>query len=324
MAVVVHRTVAHSEILLPALERLEATAVRLNLQGNRVTLVSVYSPPGPLLARDLESVLDISDKVILAGDLNSKNTVWGCRKTNSSGSLLYTHSLGNNYVILAPDCPTHVATNGSTDILDIALLKGTFFNTTLHVVNNLNSDHLPVVMNLTGRIKDSTPRKVYEYSKADWDSFRDHLDTVLPDKLEVFTAEGIDDAVWELTRSIQCATGLAVPVKTQPSYFTQIPDFILKLIRQRNRLRRWNQRHIDPTNRTKLNYLKKQITRYLTLHSSRSFQAKIERLDSTDRSLWTETRRLTRTTALIPPLKNAGITICSDEDKAELFYKTLC
>ena len=61
----------------------------------------------------------------------------------------------------------------------------------------------------------------------------------------------------------------------------------------------------------------------MTLQSSRSFQAKIEQLDSTDRSLWTETRRLTRTTALIPPLKNAGITVCSDEDKAELFCETL-
>ncbi|KAL1138085.1 hypothetical protein AAG570_009780 [Ranatra chinensis] len=40
---------------------------------------------------------------------------------------------------------------GLSDILDIALVKGTNFDITLEVINDLNSDHLPVVMNLDGR-----------------------------------------------------------------------------------------------------------------------------------------------------------------------------
>ncbi|KAL1138444.1 hypothetical protein AAG570_008508 [Ranatra chinensis] len=189
-------------------------------------------------ARDLDLLLTSDNRVIIAGDLNSKSEMWGCRKTNTTGRILYQHSLDNDYVILAPRTPTHLSNGGLSDILDIALIKGINLNATLEVVNDLNSDHLPVVMNLEGRVTNTTPVKTLNYSKANWNEFREHLDVLLPECPGPWTHKGIDNAVWELTKSIQHAVNMAVPPRTEPKFYQRIPDFIHRLIKDRNRLRR--------------------------------------------------------------------------------------
>ncbi|KAL1138083.1 hypothetical protein AAG570_009778 [Ranatra chinensis] len=166
--------------------------------------------------------------------------MWGCRKTNTTGRILYQHSLNNDYVILSPKTPTHLSNGGLSDILDIALIKGINLNATLEVVNDLNSDHLPVIMNLEGRVTNTTPVKTLNYSKANWIEFREHLDVLLPECSGPW--KGIDNAVWELTKSIQHAVNMAVPPRTEPKFYQRIPDFIHRLIKDRNRLWRYNQR----------------------------------------------------------------------------------
>ncbi|KAL1138033.1 hypothetical protein AAG570_009728 [Ranatra chinensis] len=189
-------------------------------------------------ARDLDLLLTSDNRVIIAGDLNSKSEMWDCRKTNTLGRILYQHSLNNDYVILAPKTPTHLSNGGLSDILDIALIKGINLNATLEVVNDLNSDHLPVIMNLEGRVTNTTPVKTLNYSKANWIEFREHLDVLLPECSGPW--KGIDNALWELTKSIQHAVNMAVPPRTEPKFYQRIPDFIHRLIKDRNRLWRYN------------------------------------------------------------------------------------
>ncbi|KAL1116330.1 hypothetical protein AAG570_005825 [Ranatra chinensis] len=132
--ILVHKSVKHHEVMLPTLTHTEATAVKLEIDGSPVTLISVYSPPGRVSARDLDLLLTSDNRVIIAGDLNSKSEMWGCRKTNTTGRILYQHSLKNDYVILAPRTPTHLSNGGLSDILDRALIKGINLNATPEVV----------------------------------------------------------------------------------------------------------------------------------------------------------------------------------------------
>lgn len=48
VAIILHKSTKHIKIDLPQLNRLEAVAVRVNVDRHPVTLVSVYNPPGDI------------------------------------------------------------------------------------------------------------------------------------------------------------------------------------------------------------------------------------------------------------------------------------
>ncbi|KAL1129571.1 hypothetical protein AAG570_012516 [Ranatra chinensis] len=246
---------------------------------------------------------------------------WGCRKSNKAGVKLHEHYLLNDYVILAPDCPTHLASNGLTDILDIAIIKGTNTNMSLEVVNDLNSDHLPVLLHSESTPKLFTPRKIYDFSKADWELFRTNLDALLPQNLTPQSSAEIDSAVKELTNAIHDATEIAVPCKTEPRYYQKIPEFICKMIRERNRLRRENQRFFSRDKKKTLNFLKRKISTQLTIHNLKAYQNRVTELSGN--SLRRETKRITRKGTFVPAIVVNGQKVTCNAKKAEAFSENL-
>jgi hypothetical protein len=84
---------------------MEATAIQLWIGKEPVILVSAYNPPGKLIVTDLDLLINIANKVILAGDLNAKHIAWGSRLNNTAGTTLLSHYHQNNYIIAAPPSP---------------------------------------------------------------------------------------------------------------------------------------------------------------------------------------------------------------------------
>jgi exonuclease III len=105
-AILARRDISHIEFPLPQHQRIEATALQFRLNKEPVILVSVYSPPGKIFERDLEILIGLGPKVILAGDLNAKHSMWGSRLNNTAGQTLLSHYYKNNYFISAP-CSIH-------------------------------------------------------------------------------------------------------------------------------------------------------------------------------------------------------------------------
>jgi hypothetical protein len=101
----------HNEFPLPPLQRIEATAIELRINKETVILASVYSPPGKIFEADLDLLIGLGHKVILAGDLNDKHITWGARVNNSAGQTLLSHYYKNNYIIIAPTKPTFFQTD---------------------------------------------------------------------------------------------------------------------------------------------------------------------------------------------------------------------
>ncbi|KAL1124322.1 hypothetical protein AAG570_002090 [Ranatra chinensis] len=260
-------------------------------------------------------------KVIIAGDLNAKHNSWGCRTSNKAGVKLHQHYLVNDYVILAPDCPTHLATNGLTDILDIAIIKGTNTDMFLEVVSDLNSDHLPVLLLSQSTPKLFTPPKIYDFSKADWELFRTNLDALLPQNLTPQSSAEIDSAVKVLTNAIHDVSEIAVPCKTEPRYFKKIPEFICKMIRECNRLRRENQRFFSRDKKKTLNFLKRKISTLLTIHNLKAYQNRVTKLSGD--SLWRETKRITRKGTFVAAIVMKGQKVTCNAKKAKAFSENL-
>ncbi|KAL1137894.1 hypothetical protein AAG570_009589 [Ranatra chinensis] len=191
----------------------------------------------------------------------------------------------------------------------------------LEVVNDLNSDHLPVLIHSESTPKLFNPRKTYDFSKADWELFRTNLDALLPQNLTPQSSAEIDSAVKELTNAIHDATEIAVPCKTEPRYYQKIPEFICKMIRERNRLRRENQRFFSRDKKKTLNFLKRKISTQLTIHNLKAYQNRVTELSGN--SLWRETKRITRKGTFVPAIVINGQKVTCNAKKAEAFSENL-
>jgi hypothetical protein len=153
---------------------MEGTAIQLWIGKEPIILVSAYNPPGKFIERDLDLLLNIAKKVILAGDFNAKHIAWGSRHNNTAGQSLLSHYYQNNYIIAAPRHPTFYPDRPtlSPDILDIALLGNVLIKHKIRTLGHLaNSDHRPVVLSLSSHFEPAEPKTTFMCRAANWDLY---------------------------------------------------------------------------------------------------------------------------------------------------------
>jgi hypothetical protein len=81
--------IPHAHIDLPPLQSVEATAVSLEIGNNEVLLAAAYKPPGkPWSDGDIIHLVNLTNKFLLAGDLNTKNPTWRSHASNPRGEKL--------------------------------------------------------------------------------------------------------------------------------------------------------------------------------------------------------------------------------------------
>jgi hypothetical protein len=108
------------------LRHLEATAIHLVLANRLVKIVADYlSPTRPLIESDLNECLSGDLPVLMAGNLNAKNTDWNSRLITTRGALLRDYDNRNACLIYRPDSPTTLPyqQNANPDVLDIVVVK---------------------------------------------------------------------------------------------------------------------------------------------------------------------------------------------------------
>ncbi|XP_037299029.1 uncharacterized protein LOC119190705 [Manduca sexta] len=137
-----------------SVSNIEASVCRLSMTGHPpITLISAYlSPSKELHSNELVTLLSMGESVLLAGDLNAKNTLWNCNCTNGRGAALESCLDEIDMSILVPSEPTHysfIDDSYRPDILDIALVRNVCLNVrSLRVLHELDSDHRPVILDL--------------------------------------------------------------------------------------------------------------------------------------------------------------------------------
>jgi predicted FMN-binding regulatory protein PaiB len=68
-------------------------------------------------------LLSFRSNSLLEGHLNAKNPVWNSQVSNPSGEKLLELFDNSDFQISAPHYPTHYASQGTGDMLDIVLHK---------------------------------------------------------------------------------------------------------------------------------------------------------------------------------------------------------
>lgn len=204
VAVLIKKKIIHHPIPnLPQLT-LETIGVKIKLNDLYLTIISAYRQPKKKLnEEDLKTTFNTTEPLLMIGDLNSKNQLWGCRANNPEGNKMEAYATKYSFQIVAPEKYTYYPyrTDHLPDILDIVLQKNFDKQIYQNVIDELDSDHLPVIISFI-----STPQMVQPPPRLIngviiWENFQDILDNQLKCPLSLNNHEEIDNAISNLTTS---------------------------------------------------------------------------------------------------------------------------
>lgn len=326
-AIAIHKSIQHTAIPLTQLQRTEATAVRIIVDNKPITLIAVYNPPGDISVDEIEALLRTSNSVIIAGDVNAKHTCWNSRSVNQAGVALLEmfEETDTPFGIIAPNEVTYIPHNENqqSDVLDIALVRNVNMNIQIRALNELSSDHSPVVLTLSGKLKEINKKVVLNYAHANWEQFQNDIIENLPNQ-QIENQEDLERSVQILTGIIQNAINENIPKKKINEHRPSITAEIKCLIRQRNDARRKWQRHRNPHHKVLMNRLKWDISQALQEHISNTWDNVLSELDTRNMSeVWNLTKRVMHVHTPLPPLIHNNHTAYTGEEKAAVFATCL-
>jgi len=284
----------------------------------------VYCPPRHTITLNQFNnfFLTLGQKFIIGGDINAKNSHWGCRASNPRGNVLKLLSQSQNYKIHAPPSPTYWPTSlrKRPDILDLFISKiPNSLHTLVTNLNDLYSDHSAVLLTIDTIPLNKPKQPSLTQGRMDWDKFRSTLENQTNLKVSLKSPDDIDEAVNILTKLIQeSAWSCSTPFP--PINNRNLPLQIRLLISEKRRARNTWQRTKYPSDKKKLNNLTNKLKRLLASIKSENFTRHLMSLSSSDNSLWQTTKKILRSQSPAPPLKKMdGTWAVSDLEKANLF-----
>jgi hypothetical protein len=316
-AIYVRNATPHYQITLPVLQSLEATAVRVETANGPLTIISCYHPPRILLREnDITEILDTGTSVIAAGDFNAKHQAWGSRVANRNGRILYELADAIDLLVEAPPEPTYYSPLGHrADTLDIALLKNVPLQTRLHVVNALDSDHLPVLMHIGDEANDENLNTQVQITN--WPLFAEILETDFGPIPRIESVEDLENAAGIFEEKIKTAMTNSTRNRVEPRQKEILPQWIIDLIRTKNRARRLAFRTGAAVDRTEANRLGNEVKYALIDHRNDRWERKLESLSTEDNSIWRMAKALRSDKKPIPPIHSTLGLVFSDDEKAE-------
>lgn len=324
VAILIKKKIDHSLISLPKIDDIEVIAIKLSLEKDEIlNVITAYKPPKKQIKiNDLKHLLNSPEPTIIIGDLNSKNTSWGCKVNTPNGRRLLKASNLLNFQILAPTNPTHYPKNRTAqpDILDIALIKN--FPHTIHSYSlaELDSDHCPVI--ITSEINYTIIESPFTINtkNIDWIKYQNIIDNSLPKKRFFNNSEEIDSAVDTLTLTLRIAAKESNTNSDYKPRFPQqtIPPSIEKLIQKKHKIRRQWQQSRNPELKRILNKLTHQVKLSLDNYRIEQYKGYIRGINPNDSNLWKVTKQITRDPIIIPELKKLNVKATTTKDKCEM------
>lgn len=298
--------------------------VGIKLQNN-TNIYSLYIRPYyPLRPQEIDNVINRHSKAIIAGDLNCRHTTWNNHTNNANGLTLHNYVLNNDVNIHYTSEPTHFPPNGSTPtFIDLIINKNVNNLSDPHTDTDLSSDHNPVIFQLKNQHTPyPTPKTWRSYKNTDWDKFRRYITHKIQINNNINNEKQLDEQITKITESLNDAIDKHSQVKTIHSpQTTQLPDNIIKKIREKNATRRAWQQTRDPAIKTRLNQQTTQIKILITEHYNNSWNKTLQNIneDKNNKSrLWKLTKKLKRPLQEIPALKQNGQTYFTDTEKAHI------
>lgn len=194
--------------------------------GNSIKIYSVYFPGGAAnsfkreaLKSDLRKLTNLNGRFIIGGDLNCRHRNWNCSRSNSYGNILSDVNMTNNFLILHPSHPTYIPSSSrfNPSTLDLFLTNSVGLVSQPTVINDLSSDHLPVLCSILSSpvIENSF---IYDFKAANWNRYKSTvkrmLESVHVEELNVVSSSDLDQLIEYLNTLILESINVSVPKRS--------------------------------------------------------------------------------------------------------------
>jgi hypothetical protein len=306
---------------------IEETTVLVNTKNYGLTqFTSIYSPCNK--TPTLQEFHDLLDPLfpisIIAGDFNAKHRLWNCPSTDYRGNKVFNYTQNTQSVIVAPSETTLRRYGLPLNVLDFAICRNTSYIPIIRAVDELNSDHKPILLYLGDPVDPFATLPDSTRYKVSWEEFGAYLEehltprTLLTDELE------IDSAIADLTTIIQEALKAAsTPISPDIKHRLDLPKHIKLLITERNRTRKLGQDTGDPAVISKAKELKKKVRKEIRLFSEETWVNKLQNLVKGSHPYWSLSKILRTKKCPITPLTGPMGPVFTTQDKCELFADSI-
>ncbi|GFX63099.1 RNA-directed DNA polymerase from mobile element jockey [Trichonephila clavipes] len=196
--------IVHHRVPLPNLQGMDATAVQIKINNfPPINVVSAYvrrRAGHSFPVEDFKKIFNSGSNCIIAGDYNAAHVSWHNAKSTRFGQAL--HKLIRDLrgaKLVAPQTATHLQSRqrfGS--VIDLAVFKHIPFNHSVRVINDLSSDHYPVILEInlnTSIIKNP------EHLSTNWYNFKFALNKKPLPTVELTSNDNIELAISELNQN---------------------------------------------------------------------------------------------------------------------------
>lgn len=326
-AVLVHRRITHHVIPIIPQTPIEHTIIQINYRGENVRIISAYIPPtAKLHMASFQKLLHSGEPTILMGDLNSKHPLWNSRVTNLHGKVLHKYLARNpDTIALGPDVPTFYSFNyrARPDVLDIAVLKNFNHFHELVCIDDLSSDHNPIILTVGTNLAQRLPPKK-EVKRVDWRKYAEHLLRISPkSNADITTSDDVDCQVSQVEGIINTALTSSTYTSSCSRTKAEMPPHILEELAKKRKLRRTWQFTRSPTIKKQLNAQILLVKALLETHAVEEWDKFLSTVTTQNGSLWKLNRQLLTPKTPNNPLHGYNGLVYSHTDKAETFADSL-
>ena len=281
IAFLIHHSVQFREISIQNPDdHLEIQAIEATIHNSQIEIYNIYLPPASscpgysLTEEAISGVLgELDGDVLVVGDMNAHHETWhsstSCDQGQQRGVTLNNFINNSNLICLNTPHPTRLPTNGNPSSPDVSLLSAHLAaDATWKTHINLNSDHLPITIDLHTEETSSTRlRKSYtNFRLARWPDFTRETEELFAAAVPTSNAAKDSKVFQKIINKISNKT---IPTGYRPNHKPGLTPQIRSLTEQRDSIRRE-----DPTDPT-ITALNQQITDQTRREATETWRAKV-------------------------------------------------
>ena len=271
--------------------------------------------------------------VFLCSDSNAHSPLWGPPSVSSDvvGKKLEELFAQENMLVLnhSDSPPTFRGDSGQTSWIDVTAATPSLVPKVLswQVAEDMEvaSDHIPIITRIWGNPVHGMVRRVRDWSRVNWEAFRDALIARLgrcPETALQSPAE-VDHAVSFLTEGMQGAIAECVPVKricplSKPGWTPEVTILRNKM----KRTRRWWMKTRRVADRERYLLARREFRRRLTETRCEAWRNLCSQTSTSD--YWSLYKKVTRAAGglVVEDLSLGGKMAVTDEEKAAMLAET--
>ena len=191
-------------------------AVTIETRQGPITIATDYLAPNTEYINyvDWNYLLNRRYPVYIVGDLNARHSLLGHSDSNPVGRGLATLIRHNKLKHIGPAFPTLLRSNSTTKPDIVLSNMMAYHNVHLDAGPLTTSDHIPIIMKITGNPIQIPIKPRFQFNKGNWDAYKAELSDIIPPNLNGISSHEIDQHLEAWTKKVQDATKKSVPVLT--------------------------------------------------------------------------------------------------------------